>query len=236
MKRIHLFEFTDLPWYPPTFRRIQTDYLRFVAALGMNYKSRERRYKAALTTIAEAFQQLGIDFESMDDTSESRLVTVLTLGETTPINRERCGYAAALFKEAGSIYAAQGQVDASSRNYLKALYLLLETSRLDGGSRFAGYVPAVEELVAELWACGFDLSVETRWALMEYYEQRGAYGKAEDVLFEMIEASDGDNRIVEMGLDFYERLKRKSDEALVAGNLPRKEVEMGLTELKVFQR
>ena len=39
MKRIHLFEFTDLPWYPPTFRRIQTDYLHFAATLGMNYKN-----------------------------------------------------------------------------------------------------------------------------------------------------------------------------------------------------
>jgi hypothetical protein len=34
MSRIHLFEFTDLPWYPPTFRRMQTDYLQFAAARG----------------------------------------------------------------------------------------------------------------------------------------------------------------------------------------------------------
>jgi hypothetical protein len=34
MKRIHLFEFTDLSWYPQTFRRLQTDYLKFVGTLG----------------------------------------------------------------------------------------------------------------------------------------------------------------------------------------------------------
>jgi hypothetical protein len=34
MRRIHLFEFTDQSWYPPAFRRMQTDYLQFVAALG----------------------------------------------------------------------------------------------------------------------------------------------------------------------------------------------------------
>ena len=33
MHRIHLFEFTDLPWYPDVFRRIQTDYLQFVVGL-----------------------------------------------------------------------------------------------------------------------------------------------------------------------------------------------------------
>lgn len=39
MKRIHLFEFTDLSWYPPIFRRIQTDYLQFVSTLGSGHKN-----------------------------------------------------------------------------------------------------------------------------------------------------------------------------------------------------
>ncbi len=34
MNRIHLFEFTDLSWYPQTLRDLQTDYLQFVASLG----------------------------------------------------------------------------------------------------------------------------------------------------------------------------------------------------------
>ena len=34
MRRLHLFEFTDLPWYPEAFRRVQTDYLQFVATRG----------------------------------------------------------------------------------------------------------------------------------------------------------------------------------------------------------
>ena len=39
MRRIHLFEFTDMAWYPQTFRRIQTNYLQFVATLNTGYKS-----------------------------------------------------------------------------------------------------------------------------------------------------------------------------------------------------
>jgi hypothetical protein len=39
MKRIHLFEFLDLPWYPQSFRRIQTDYLQFVTTLGSGHKN-----------------------------------------------------------------------------------------------------------------------------------------------------------------------------------------------------
>lgn len=39
MKRIHLFEFTDLDWYPQTFRRMQTDYLQFAATLGAGHQN-----------------------------------------------------------------------------------------------------------------------------------------------------------------------------------------------------
>jgi hypothetical protein len=38
MNRIHLFEFTDLSWYPDLFRRFQTDYLQLVASLGSGHK------------------------------------------------------------------------------------------------------------------------------------------------------------------------------------------------------
>jgi hypothetical protein len=34
LARIHLFEFTDLTWYPNLFRSIQTNYLQYVASLG----------------------------------------------------------------------------------------------------------------------------------------------------------------------------------------------------------
>jgi len=48
MKRIHLFEFTDLSWYPQTFRRIQTDYLQFAATLGSGHKYLIPLFKKAM--------------------------------------------------------------------------------------------------------------------------------------------------------------------------------------------
>jgi hypothetical protein len=38
MKRIHLFEFTDLACYPQQFRRMQTDYLQFVVTMGVGHE------------------------------------------------------------------------------------------------------------------------------------------------------------------------------------------------------
>jgi hypothetical protein len=39
MGRIQLFEFTDLLWYPRTFRRMQTDYLQFASTLSTGHKN-----------------------------------------------------------------------------------------------------------------------------------------------------------------------------------------------------
>ncbi|CAG0976382.1 hypothetical protein ANAEL_01474 [Anaerolineales bacterium] len=48
MKRVHLFEFTDLPWYPQTFRSIQTDYLQFASTLGSGHKNLVPLFKKAM--------------------------------------------------------------------------------------------------------------------------------------------------------------------------------------------
>jgi len=48
MARIHLFEFTDLSWYPQTFRDIQTDYLQFASSMGSGHKNLYSLFQKAL--------------------------------------------------------------------------------------------------------------------------------------------------------------------------------------------
>ena len=48
MKRVHLFEFTDMTWYPQVFRGIQTDYLQFVATLNKSHKNLIPLFQRAL--------------------------------------------------------------------------------------------------------------------------------------------------------------------------------------------
>lgn len=50
--RIHLFEFSDQPWYPQVFRRIQTDYLQFVTTRGAGHQN-------LIPLFARALQQAG---------------------------------------------------------------------------------------------------------------------------------------------------------------------------------
>ncbi|MBN1146729.1 MAG: hypothetical protein JXA78_05700 [Anaerolineales bacterium] len=56
MKRIHLFEFTDLPWYPQIFRRIQTDYLQIVVTRGAGHENLAPLLAKALQHAWEAGQ------------------------------------------------------------------------------------------------------------------------------------------------------------------------------------
>jgi hypothetical protein len=48
LKRLHLFEFTDQPWYPQVFRQIQTDYLQFVTTRGAGHQNLVPLFKKAL--------------------------------------------------------------------------------------------------------------------------------------------------------------------------------------------
>jgi tetratricopeptide (TPR) repeat protein len=196
--------------------------------------SKKKRYQAALEAIHEAFQEvLGLSYDSASAMSEEVLVEFLTLGEMATLGREKCVMAATLFKEAGVIYAAQRDLDESYECYLKALRLLLAVL-LDGdGVGLPDYAPGVGELTAALRE--YILPVETKAMLFRYYEQTGAYAKAEDTLFEMIEMKTNNADMVEIGVAFYERLRQQEDEILTAGNLPRDEVEAGLAELQTYR-
>jgi hypothetical protein len=53
---------------------------------------------------------------------------------------------------------------------------------------------------------------------------------AEDVLFAWRHRDGPDDMLLELGRQFYQRLKRRTDDELVEGNLPRAEVEQGEAE------
>jgi hypothetical protein len=95
-------------------------------------------------------------------------------------------------------------------------------------------VPKVEVFIAAL--AHAELPVETSALLMEHYERTGQFGKAEDVLFAILEADPKNPAVFEFGISFYHRLQLQSDIRLMEGNLPRAEVDSGLRELNERKR
>src|SRR5579875_4146136 len=78
----------------------------------------------------------------------------------------------------------------------------------------------------------YELPVKTSLKLLQYYENTGKFAKAEDVLFDTLNTHTPDKVVVQHGIAFYTRLRKKSDATLSGGNLSRVEVEEGLAKLK----
>jgi len=195
----------------------------------------QRQYQEAFAIIdKECVQLLGLPSGLVSELSTSELIAILTSGEVEDVGREKCSMVAALLKEAGAIHAARNRVDESYGYYLTALNLLLEVLLRNDGLEMPDYAPTVKELVVELKA--YILPVETSVMLLHHYEQIGAYAKAEDTLFKVTEDAPGYTEVIQMGIAFYKRLQHQSNDALVAGNLPRNEVEAGLEELRTHQQ
>jgi hypothetical protein len=161
--------------------------------------------------------------------SVSELTARLVQGESTQWARIKTHALIALLKEAGDAAAAENHTDESRAFYLKGLDLLL-SSVAGVGSEMPEFVPGLEVFLASL--ADAPLPAWTQAALMHHYEQSGAFAKAEDALFDLLDTAPGSGEAIDFGMAFYERLLGRTDEALVNGNLPRAELEAGLAELR----
>jgi len=134
-----------------------------------------------------------------------------------------------LLKTEGDTLTAQGKTEESRQYYLKGIHLLLGAFGQTPGRQRPDFVPTVETFVFALRDT--PLASTTNAMLMQYYERIGNYAKAEDALFEILEADATRPELLEFGRLFYQRLLNQNDDALSLGNLPRAEVQAGLAEL-----
>jgi len=190
-----------------------------------------QRWAEADEELDEEFKKLvGDGAQAVARLSETELLMRLMQEGPTHLLREKTLMLTRLLTEAGDVAAAKELTEESSECYLKALHLLLEVLARDEIVECPEFVPKVEMLVAALQSA--PLPVRSAAMLMQHYERTGEFAKAEDALFAMLDAEPDNPAIVEFGLTFYERLRSQSDAALDAGNLPRAEVEAGLSQLK----
>ena len=201
----------------------------------INSLKQGQRWNEAAETLDAEFQRLaGAGAQAVARLSETELLARLIEGEPTQVVRQKVLLLTTLLKEAGDVAAGQNQSDESHACYLKALHLLLDTLAREEVFEFPEFVPKVELLFSAL--AGNVLPLRTQALLMQHYERTGAFAKAEDALFAMLEAEPENAALVEFGLAFYQRVLAQSDAALNAANLPRAEAEEGRKELQRRQR
>jgi len=188
-------------------------------------------WRTAGAELEKEFQRLiGGGPQAVAALSETELMARLIQGESTHLVHDRALMLASLLKEAGDVATAEDRAEDARSCYLKGLRLLLQTLARQEVYECPEFVPKVEMFVLALQDVQFPL--ETQALLMQYYERTGEFARAEDALFAMLEIEPENQGIVEFGITFYERVWHQRDANLIAGGLPRAELESGMAELR----
>ena len=190
------------------------------------------KFEEALIYVDDLYlQTLGLTSHFVNALSDKMLLEMISpLGV---LNVDKCLWLAVLLKAEGDIYDDQGKDTESYYRYLKSLLLFLSAFSYEKSLRDTQLGPELVTLLDKLDE--YELPLPTANKLFVYYELNGQYDKAEDTLFEVLDrdtiGSLEREQLVQDGKAFFERLVRKSDTDLLAGNLSRSEVEEGLTHL-----
>ena len=216
---------------------IRRDYIlrqieQFVAMLAkIAGLAKNEQWQEASTVTAGEFQRLtGMDARGVVQMSETELLARLIQSEPTHVVEAKAFMLATLLKTNGDLIAGQGRLEESRQYYLKGLHLLLDTFGRNEITECPDFVPAVEAFLAGLRDA--PLPVKTNARLIRHYEQTREFAKAEDALFATLDVAPPSPELLELGASFYQRLLDLSDDALMAGNLPRAEAEAGLAEFR----
>ncbi len=191
------------------------------------FHKKNGEYEQAVVQINSTLKSLvGLDPEIIKALPAEEIIRLLHIGDQ--LEAGKCLVIGRLLKEQAEISQISDPTDLSiSELYEKSLSLYLEAILSIQDFKETGYLQDVTELISVL--DGYSLNQSVKFKLFRYYEWSGEYAKADNLLFELIEADYPE--IKSIGIAFYQRLQRKSDADLVLGGLPRLEVEEGLREI-----
>lgn len=184
------------------------------------------QYTEALHDIQTVGEKIiGMKWELLKKLSDAQIVELLSTDQD--LGTPKLYVAGVLLKEEGEIDRLAGRTDDAVQKFATGLSLLTESYVTAQGAMTPDHSAAIESLVASLDRYEIPFHIKKR--LFPFYELIGYYGKAEDVLFDLVEA---DEAFVTVGIEFYSRISKKSDEELLKGNLPRAEIEDGVLALQ----
>lgn len=168
--------------------------------------------------------------DSVTSLTDGEILARLTLGDPPQLVQEKFVVLAAVLEQLGLVFLEQNRQEVARDCFVKALHLVIGLKLRGATPQLTEYAPPLERLIERIRPMAVS---ERTWAsLMILLEREGKFAKAEDALFMLLDAAPTNLEAIELGIEFYKRLAALSDEALVAGDLPRPEVESGLAELQ----
>jgi len=206
---------------------IRQDYLmrlaqRLAQALAqvLFYKSRQEYDRAEAEIDAALTECFGLERGALPDLDE----LVSACAKETAALPDNLVRLANIFREKGEVQRLRGDAEAAAQTDALALGLFLEVLQRNVVSM--ELIQKTDQLIECI--SGVRLAAPVLKRLLSYYEARGMFDRAEDVLYEWLDTKDPD--APEGGLAFYGRLSTKSDDDLTSGGLSRDEVEQGRGE------
>lgn len=174
-------------------------------------------------------QLLGTNPTALAKGTETALMAQLVRKGPTYLVPYKLVVLVALLKEAGDFATAEFPPAGGHGWYLKALHVLLDAQHCNEICEYSALIPSVEVLLNALEDTR--LPVRTHLLLLRDYERKGCFSKARDEFLAAQKKAPENSKLSSLGIAFFERLKAKTDSALVAGDLPRLEVNAALAKL-----
>jgi hypothetical protein len=170
---------------------------------------------------------VGLDYKTLRRMPNDSILDILSPGGT--LNAAKCYAVVQLFLTEARLHERRGRSAEAPSLYARSLDLMLTSyERLE--ARLKNEMDrSIEQAVSSLTQYG--LPVELTRKLVVYYERVGQYARAEDCLFELVDAGDKSARSI--GEALYGSLAEKRDSELRRGNLSRAEVAEGIRELRL---
>jgi len=189
------------------------------------FKNKKEYPQALLEIQTTSKTLLGIDRKLVDQFSVPQLMQLL--GADLSVMVPKSYVLGVLLKEEAEVRGLMSEETRSVALYITSLSLLIETYLRFGEPVEPRHLAITDEVLERLH--GQPLPIDLLERIFRYEEAMGRFAQAEDALHDILESEPG---FVGEGIQFYERLLKKPDEELAAGNLPRDEVREGLAGLR----
>ncbi|MGG0824984.1 DUF6483 family protein [Paenibacillus turicensis] len=186
----------------------------------------ERKFTEALWQLDDLYKrQFRLSNDLLRSLSAKDIVEIFHTGGKLEVDKlQNLAY---LMKEEGNLLIAAGQQDEGTFTLMKSLHLYLTAAQGGADRTLWKLADQIDELIVDLNK--YRLPKETEQLRLQYEEAEGRYGRAEDIIYIMLQEQWITR---EEALAFYERLLQMDHSTLSQGGLPIEEVHEALQELR----
>ncbi|MCA0756681.1 hypothetical protein KP806_16615 [Paenibacillus sp. N4] len=186
---------------------------------------RERKHEEALLLIDDLLEKkFRLSSKLIRSLSDGDLIKMMSTNGILETGQLQA--IALLLKQEAIISADLGREDDAFAANVKALQLFIRLSLAGAEPTLADPREQASELLETLRP--YELPIPAKRLLVEWHVEEGRYAEAENVLYELLEEQAIWS---EEAAEIYRGILRQTDEKLIAGGLPREEVEQGLEAL-----